>query len=68
VCDVAQNARIQTGSREKVDENLQRIMRKRYQLASASARKFDVPGPLVIGGNIASFRRVAEAMVEQRAV
>ena len=65
VCDVAQNARIQAGYREKVDEKLQRIVRPRHQRASASARKFDVPGPLVIGGNIAGFRRVAEAMIEQ---
>ena len=68
MCDVAQNARMQAWSREKVDENLQRIMHAIYQRASTTAQEFDVPGNLVVGGNIAGFRRVVEAMIEQGAV
>ncbi len=66
--EMAQNARMQAWSREKVDERLQGIMQEIYQRASDTAEEFGVPGNLVVGGNIAGFRRVADAMIEQGAV
>ena len=66
--EMAQNARMQAWSEERVDEHLQRIMREIYLRASTTAEEFGVPGNLVVGGNIAGFRRVAEAMIDQGAV
>jgi glutamate dehydrogenase (NADP+) len=39
-----------------------------YQSCSETAKEFDQPGNLVMGANIAGFRRVANAMIEQGVV
>jgi glutamate dehydrogenase (NADP+) len=43
-------------------------MRNIYQCARDTAAEFGQPGNLVLGANIAGFKRVAEAMIEQGVV
>ncbi|MFC3681320.1 NADP-specific glutamate dehydrogenase [Bacterioplanoides pacificum] len=66
--EMAQNASMQSWSFEQVDELLKGIMKNIYVTASQTAEQFGQPGNLVLGANIAGFKRVAEAMIEQGAV
>ena len=50
------------------DSKLQRIMAGIYQSASETAREFGAERNLVLGANIAGFRKVADAMIEQGVV
>lgn len=63
--EMAQNAAMIQWSFEKVDSNLQAIMANIYQQASQTAEEFGQPHNLVLGANIAGFRKVADAMIEQ---
>jgi len=63
--EMAQNASMQQWSVEKVDAKLQRIMSNIHATAFATAKEFGEPNNLVLGANIAGFRKVAEAMIEQ---
>lgn len=63
--EMAQNASMQAWPLDKVDRRLQGIMRDIHDRASAAAEHFGAPGDLVAGANIAGFRRVADAMIEQ---
>lgn len=63
--EMAQNsARIQWTA-EKVDQNLQRIMKQIYHTVSETARHHGSEGNLVDGANIAGFLKVANAMIDQ---
>ncbi|MDO6459308.1 NADP-specific glutamate dehydrogenase [Granulosicoccaceae sp. 1_MG-2023] len=66
--EMAQNASMQQWSFEQVDTRLQQIMQGIYQSCSETAKTFDQPHNLVLGANIAGFRRVADAMLEQGVV
>ena len=66
--EMAQNASMQTWSFDEVDRKLKAIMSRIYQNASETAREFGNPHDLVLGANIAGFRRVADAMIEQGVV
>ena len=63
--EMAQNASMQNWTFEQVDEKLKVIMKNIFNAANDTATEFGQPGNLVLGANIASFRRVAEAMIEQ---
>jgi len=63
--EMAQNAQHLIWSREYVDEELQGIMKSIYTSAAKAAAEFGSPGNLVIGANIAGFRKVANAMLAQ---
>lgn len=63
--EMAQNASMQRWSFTEVDEKLKVIMRNIYILVRDTATEFGAPQNLVLGANIAGFRRVADAMVEQ---
>lgn len=63
--EMAQNAQHLIWSREYVDEELQSIMKSIYTSAAKAAAEFGHPGNLVIGSNIAGFRKVADAMLAQ---
>ena len=62
--EMAQNASMQNWSFEKVDLQLQQIMKNIFVTASDTAKEFGQDGNLVTGANIAGFRRVADAMIE----
>jgi glutamate dehydrogenase (NADP+) len=66
--EMAQNASMQNWSFEKVDGKLKDIMKHIFDTANDAAIEFGQPGNLVLGANIAGFRRVSEAMIEQGAV
>lgn len=66
--EMAQNAGMIQWSFEDVDNRLQGIMKGVFEQSYATAREFDQPSNLVLGANIAGFRRVADAMIQQGAV
>ena len=66
--EMAQNASMQSWTFEEVDNKLQEIMRNIFNAANDTSIEFGQPGNLVLGANIAGFKRVAEAMIEQGAV
>ncbi len=63
--EMAQNASMQAWTFNEVDEKLKGIMQNIFTSASTTAQEFDCAGDYVLGGNIAGFRKVADAMIEQ---
>ncbi len=63
--EMAQNSSMQPWTFSEVDGKLQGIMKNIFTAASSAANEFDKPGDYVLGGNIAGFRKVADAMIEQ---
>jgi glutamate dehydrogenase (NADP+) len=66
--EMAQNASMQNWSFDKVDNKLKVIMRNIFNSANNTSIEYGQPGNLVLGANIAGFKRVAEAMIEQGVV
>lgn len=66
--EMSQNASMQQWTFEEVDQKLRRIMANIYTSISETAAEFGEPGNFVLGANIAGFRKVADAMIEQGAV
>lgn len=48
---------------EEVDSKLQDIMASIYRNSMDAAEEYGHPGNLVIGSNIAGFKKVADAMI-----
>ncbi len=63
--EMSQNAAMQQWSFEQVDLKLRAVMTRIYETVRATAEEFGEPGNFVLGANIAAFRRVADAMIEQ---
>lgn len=63
--EMAQNASMTKWSFEEVDSKLKVIMKNIYDTASRTATEYGEPTNLVLGANIAGFKRVADAMIEQ---
>ncbi|MDY6323154.1 MAG: NADP-specific glutamate dehydrogenase [Succinivibrio sp.] len=63
--EMEQNAGMTAWTFEEVDGKLHNIMTNLYNNAAATAREFKLDGNLVLGANIAGFRKVAEAMIAQ---
>ena len=63
--EMAQNASMQRWTFDKVDTKLQGIMAGIFKAAHRTAEEFGEPGNYVLGGNIAGFRKVADAMIAQ---
>lgn len=63
--EMQQNAGMQSWDFETVDAKLKKIMNNIYRNAASTAEEFGEPGNLVMGANIAGFRKVAEAMIAQ---
>ena len=66
--EMAQNAGMQQWSFETVDKKIREIMLNIFTYVHNTAEEFDQPGNYVLGANIAGFRRVADAMIEQGGV
>jgi glutamate dehydrogenase (NADP+) len=66
--EMSQNASMQSWTFEEVDNKLQAIMKGIYTAASQTAREFGEPANLVMGANIAGFRKVAQAMIDLGAI
>jgi glutamate dehydrogenase (NADP+) len=63
--EMSQNASMSQWTFEEVDGRLQRIMADIHRTARDTADEFGEPGNLVLGANIAGFRKVADAMIDQ---
>lgn len=63
--EMQQNAALTQWTLEKVDGQLHDIMSGIYRRCRKTAEEFGEPHNLILGANIASFRRVANAMIEQ---
>ncbi|PAV31508.1 glutamate dehydrogenase [Virgibacillus profundi] len=66
--EMAQNSMRMSWSFEEVDAKLQEIMKTIYQNCVDAAEEFDKKGNLIVGANIAGFKRVADAMLAQGVV
>ena len=63
--EMAQNASMLSWTFEEVDAKLDQIMKNIFESASSTAAEFGQPTNLVLGANIAGFKKVADAMIEQ---
>ena len=63
--EMAQNASMEPWSFEVVDGKLKDIMKNIFTASRNAANEFGKPGDYVLGGNIAGFRKVADAMIQQ---
>ena len=63
--EMSQNASMLKWSFEKVDKELQGIMKHIFDISYETSVEFGKPGDLVLGGNIAGFKKVADAMIDQ---
>lgn len=63
--EMAQNSSMEQWPLEKVDGKLKEIMANIYHQCATTAEEFGDPTNLVLGANIAGFRKVADAMIEQ---
>ena len=63
--EMAQNASMQKWTFATVDNQLKQIMANIHKAADETAKEFGQPGNLLMGANIAGFRKVADAMIEQ---
>ncbi|RDU65635.1 NADP-specific glutamate dehydrogenase [Helicobacter sp. MIT 14-3879] len=63
--EMAQNASMTPWTFEYTDKRLHQIMEDIFNNASQTAKEFGEEGNLVIGANIAGFRKVADAMIDQ---
>ncbi|RDU59686.1 NADP-specific glutamate dehydrogenase [Helicobacter sp. MIT 14-3879] len=63
--EMAQNASMNAWSFEIVDKHLHSIMENIFHNVSQTAQEFGEPTNFVLGANIAGFRKVAEAMIDQ---
>ncbi|WP_017430074.1 NADP-specific glutamate dehydrogenase [Vreelandella jeotgali] len=62
--EMAQNNSMEQWPLEKVDDKLKAIMADIHEQCAETAAEFDEPTNLVLGANIAGFRRVADAMID----
>ena len=63
--EMEQNAGMTSWTFEEVDAKLHQIMVNIYRSVADTAVEFGQPGNLVLGANIAGFRKVADAMIAQ---
>jgi glutamate dehydrogenase (NADP+) len=66
--EMSQNSERRSWTRETVDDRLHTIMRAIHENCRATAEEYGVPGNYVHGANIAGFRKVADAMLDQGVV
>ncbi|MDR1554545.1 MAG: NADP-specific glutamate dehydrogenase [Campylobacteraceae bacterium] len=66
--EMSQNASMTSWSFSEVDSKLKGIMKHIFDLSYETSKEFGNEGNLMLGANIAGFRKVADAMIEQGAV
>lgn len=62
--EMAQNASMQQWTFDEVDNKLKGIMSHIFDISYATAKEFGEPHNLVMGSNIAGFRKVADSMLD----
>ncbi len=63
--EMSQNAAMSRWSYAKVDERLKEIMRQICKRVALTAKDYGVSGNYIDGANIASFKKVADAMIHE---
>jgi glutamate dehydrogenase (NADP+) len=63
--EMSQNSMRLAWSAEEVDRRLREIMANIHRTCAATAAKYGYPGNYVVGANIAGFKKVADAMIDQ---
>ena len=63
--EMAQGSQRMFWSREEVDRQLKAIMGRIHAVSLEAAEAYGVPGNYLHGANIAGFRKVADAMMDQ---
>ncbi len=63
--EMAQNSERLVWTEEKVDEELHRMMKNIHKVSAEAAEEYGLGYDLVAGANIAGFKKVAQAMMEQ---
>lgn len=66
--EMSQNASMQKWSFAEVDTKLKDIMKNIFELSYKTSKEFGDEGNLMLGANIAGFRKVADSMIDQGAV
>lgn len=66
--EMAQNASMVKWTFEEVDKKLHGIMKDIYTASAETAKEFGDPTNLVMGANIAGFKKVAQAMIDLGAI
>lgn len=66
--EMSQNASMQKWSFAEVDSKLRTIMKNIFDLSYETSKEFDDEGNIMMGANIAGFRKVADSMIDQGAV
>ncbi|MBL0686284.1 MAG: NADP-specific glutamate dehydrogenase [Sulfurospirillum sp.] len=66
--EMSQNASMQKWSFAEVDGKLRKIMKSIFDLSYETSKEFEHEGNLMIGANIAGFKKVADSMIDQGAV
>ncbi len=61
--EMSQNSMRYSWSSEEVDEKLLQVMKTIYKTCTDTAEQYGSPGNLIIGANIAGFKKIADAMV-----
>ncbi|MBF0312730.1 MAG: NADP-specific glutamate dehydrogenase [Oligoflexia bacterium] len=63
--EMSQNSMRLKWTRQEVDQQLKKIMKNIHDDCVRTAEQYGVPGNYVCGANMAGFKKVAEAMIEQ---
>lgn len=66
--EMSQNASMQKWSFAEVDNKLRHIMKSIFELSYNTSKEFGNEGNLLLGANIAGFKKVADSMIDQGAV
>jgi len=66
--EMSQNASMQKWLFADVDDKLRTIMKNIFDLSYATSQEFGDEGNIIMGANIAGFRKVADSMIDQGAV
>ena len=66
--EMSQNASMQKWSFAEVDNKLHNIMKSIFELAYNTSKEFGDEGNLMLGANIAGFKKVADSMIDHGAV
>ena len=66
--EMSQNASMTQWNFEEVDIKLRQIMKKIFKTTNDTAKEYNSDGNLIIGANIAGFKKVADSMIDQGAI
>ena len=66
--EMSQNVSMQKWTFAEVDDKLRSIMKNIFDLSYKTSKEFGDEGNLMLGANIAGFRKVADSMIDQGAV